>query len=130
MSITFLINYDLKKFPVINPCRLKLVCYLQINARQVQLLETGNLRSSPMKLSAHLQSKLSKKYEPSSMVNMQYKGNDLRFKTDEEGNPVLLFIGKALENGKIKGERYTRTLKRDANGVYIKDHWERKGKAS
>lgn len=83
-----------------------------------------------MKLSQHLQLKLSKKYEPSAMVSMRYKGNDLAFKTDEEGNPVLLFIGKATESGTIKGERYARTLKSDRNGYIIKDHWELKGKAT
>lgn len=82
-----------------------------------------------MALSEHLRTKLSKRYEPSAMVDMRYKGNDLRFKTDDEGNPVLLFIGKALDNGKIKGERYSRTLKRDARGLFVKDHWDLKGKA-
>jgi hypothetical protein len=83
-----------------------------------------------MKLSDHLQAKLRQKYAVSSMVDMQYKGNSLRFKTDADGNPIVLFIGRLLANGKIKGERYARTLKRDMNGVLIKDHWELKGKAS
>jgi hypothetical protein len=83
-----------------------------------------------MGLSQHLQLKLSKHYEPSSLISMRYRGNDLLIKTDEEGNPVLLFIGKASQNGKIKGERYARTLKADRNGIIIKDHWELKGKAS
>lgn len=83
-----------------------------------------------MKLSQHLQLKLSKKYEPSSMISMKYKGNDLSFKTDESGNPILLFIGKANESGIIKGERYARTLKSDRNGIIIKDHWELKGRAT
>lgn len=83
-----------------------------------------------MKLSQHLQLKLSRKYEPSSMISMKYKGNDLSFKTDEAGNPILLFIGKITETRKIKGERYARTLKSDRNGIIIKDHWELKGKAT
>jgi hypothetical protein len=83
-----------------------------------------------MSLSYHLQLKLTKRYEPSSMVSMKYKGNDLTFKTDEEGNPIVLFIGKELPNGKIRGERYARRLKRDEKGNVIKDHWELKGKAS
>jgi hypothetical protein len=83
-----------------------------------------------MKLSDHLQAKLSGKYAASSMVDMKYKGNSLRFKTDADGNPVLLFVGKLLPNGKIKGERYARTLKQDMNGAVIKDHWELKGKAT
>jgi hypothetical protein len=83
-----------------------------------------------MALNEKLQFKLKKKYEPSSMITMKYKGNDVSFKTDEEGNPVLLFIGKADANGNIRGERYARRLKVSDNGDVIKDHWELKGKAS
>jgi hypothetical protein len=81
-------------------------------------------------LSYHLRLKLTKRYEPSSLVSIKYKGNDLTFKTDDEGNPIVLFIGKELPNGKIRGERYARRLKRDEKGNVIKDHWELKGKAS
>jgi hypothetical protein len=83
-----------------------------------------------MGLSEHLQSKLGKPYQPSSLVNMKYKGNDVTIKTDEDGNAVLVFIGKRTESGHIKGERYARTLKKDNAGNIIKDHWELKGKAS
>lgn len=77
-----------------------------------------------------LQKKLSKKFEPSSMVEMKYKGYDISFKTDEEGNAIVLFIGKKTEQGTIKGERYSRRLKKDNNGNMLKDHWELKGKAT
>jgi hypothetical protein len=83
-----------------------------------------------MKLNEQLQSKLSKLYEPSSMIEMQFRGKDLAFKTDEAGHAILLFIGRKDANGQIKGERYARTLKRDRNGLIIKDHWELKGKAT
>lgn len=83
-----------------------------------------------MKLSEGLITKLSKTYEPAAMVNMHYNGKDLSFKTDKEGNPILLFIGKQDEAGNIKGERYTRILKKDAAGNVIKDHWDLKGKAT
>ena len=83
-----------------------------------------------MKLNDELQKKLSKIYEPSTMVEMKYKGYDLSFKTDEEGNAILLFMGKKTEQGTIKGERYARTLKRDREGKIFKDHWELKGKAT
>ena len=83
-----------------------------------------------MKLSEGLITKLSKTYEPAAMVNMHYNGKDLSFKTDKEGNPVLLFIGKQDEAGNIKGERYARILKKDAAGNVIKDHWDLKGKAT
>ena len=82
-----------------------------------------------MKLNGSLLLKLSKKYQPSSMIDMKFRGKDLSFRTDEEGNPVVLFIGKALSDGKIKGERYTRTLLRDNQWYLIKDHWDLKGKA-
>lgn len=82
-----------------------------------------------MALGEHLQRQLGKRYEPSSTISMRYKGHDLSFKTDAEGNPVILFIGKADAAGMIKGERYTRTLKADSRGVIIKDHWDLKGKA-
>ena len=83
-----------------------------------------------MKLSDALQKLLSKRYEPSSMIDMQFKGNDVSFKTDEEGNAVLLFIGTRDKEGSIKGERYARVLKKDRDGKVFKDHWELKGKAT
>ena len=80
-------------------------------------------------LADELQKKLSKLYEPSSLVQMKFGGNDIAFKTGEKGNPVLLFIGKTNPEGKIKGSRYTRVLKFDPKGNKIKDHWDLKGKA-
>lgn len=83
-----------------------------------------------MRLSEGLQAKLAKKYTPSTLVNMQYNGKDVAFKTDEEGNPVLAFVGRKTNEGTIRGDRYTRVLKRDREGKVIKDHWDLKGKAS
>ncbi|QHS63852.1 hypothetical protein [Chitinophaga agri] len=83
-----------------------------------------------MKLNDDLIKKLSKQYTPSSMVDMEFRGNDLSFKTDEEGNPILLFIGERTPDGNVRGERYARTLKYDRDGTRIKDHWELKGKAT
>lgn len=77
-----------------------------------------------------LQKKLRKLFEPSTMVEMKYKGYDLSFKTDDEGNAIQLFMGKKTEKGTIQGERYARTLKKDKDGIVLKDHWELKGKAS
>ena len=81
-----------------------------------------------MSLGHHLQQKLTKRYAPDSMVSVRYKGNDLSFKTDAEGNAIVLFIGRADAAGRVKGERYVRTLKKDNSGVVIKDHWDLKGK--
>ena len=83
-----------------------------------------------MALSENLQLKLKKRYQPSSVVDIKYKGNDVSFKTDKEGNAVVLFIGARGTGGRIKGERYTRNLKKDKDGTIIKDHWDKKGKVS
>ncbi|MEJ6979166.1 hypothetical protein WG906_01815 [Pedobacter sp. P351] len=82
-----------------------------------------------MKLSEDLLKILSMNYEKSSLINSTFKRKDISIKTDNEGNPVLLFIGKRTDDGTIKGERYVRTLKRDKNGNIFKDHWELKGRS-
>ncbi|HLS96023.1 hypothetical protein BC792_10580 [Sphingobacterium allocomposti] len=73
---------------------------------------------------------VNKIYEPSTMVERKFGRYDLAFKTDSEGRPILLFIGKKNEQGQIVGDRYSRRLKTDDKGNPIKDHWERKGKSS
>jgi hypothetical protein len=83
-----------------------------------------------MKLNDDLQQKLAKVYEPSSFIQMKFRGNNIGFKTDDKGNAVLLFIGKAGADRQIKGNRYARVLKYDTKGNKIKDHWELKGKAT
>ncbi len=65
---------------------------------------------------------LSKQYEPSSIIRSNFKRKDIAFKTDESGNPIVLFIGKENDNGYIKGERYVRTLKFEKDGSVMKDH--------
>lgn len=88
------------------------------------------LKTAGMKLSDDLIKKLSKKYEPAALMHDAFRGNDIAFKTDGDGNPVQLFIGKRAADGTIKGERFARTLKHDKDGRVIKDHWEKKGKAT
>lgn len=83
-----------------------------------------------MKLGATLLRILDKTYEGNSLTSMKYKTYDLAIKADGEGNPVLLFMGKMNEHGKVKGFRYARTLKKDHDGMVIKDHWELKGRSS
>jgi hypothetical protein len=82
-----------------------------------------------MALGADLQLKLSKKYEPSTLIYLSFRGKDVAVRTDAEGNPVVAFVGKLNSDGKIKGQRYARTLKSDPEGRVIKDHWDLKGKA-
>lgn len=83
-----------------------------------------------MGLGDELVKKINKRFEPSSKVSLRYKKYDLDLITDKEGNAVQMFMGKRGDDGSIKGERYARTLKYDREGVLIKDHWERKGKAT
>ena len=82
-----------------------------------------------MNIGENLLKKLNKKYEISSMINLRFRGYDIALKTDEEGNPILMFIGKADAEGRIKGDRYARRLLKDKEGKVIKDHWDYKGKA-
>ena len=71
---------------------------------------------------------LGKKYEPSVTFEKRFKGYDMVIKTDEEGNAILLFIGKKSDSGMIKGQRYARRLVKDKDGRLIKDHWDDKGR--
>lgn len=106
-------------------CEVPIVCQLSANA-----VWNGIDRNIVMAISEHLQRRIQKKYEPSSLVSFTYKGNDIMLKTDAEGNGVLMFIGKRTRNGKIKGSRYSRRLVVNKDGIVIKDHWEMKGKAT
>lgn len=81
-----------------------------------------------MKIGDRLLKKVSKKYEPSTLVRFTFERYDVAVKTDEEGNPILLFIGKANEQGTIKGDQFARKLVKNTAGVVVKDHWDYKGK--
>ena len=83
-----------------------------------------------MSLGDDILKKINKQFEPSTKVQLRYRSYDLILITDDNGNAVQLFMGKQNEHGIIKGDRYARTLKYDREGQRIKDHWERKGKAS
>lgn len=83
-----------------------------------------------MKLGEEILKVLNKPYAPSQNLPLRFKGYDMILITDEAGLAIQAFIGKKGESGSIKGDRYARTLKYDHDGKKIKDHWERKGKAS
>ncbi len=82
-----------------------------------------------MKIGARLQKLLDKVYLPDTKMEFQLDRTDIVFKTDGEGRPVLLFVGRKNADGQIKGERFARTLKKLSDGT-MKDHWENKGQAS
>ncbi|GGH01933.1 hypothetical protein [Mucilaginibacter phyllosphaerae] len=81
-----------------------------------------------MVLGAELLKVLNKLYEPSRLIETTFKRYDIAFKTDAGGRPILLFMGKRDENGKIRGEHFARRLKFGPNGEVVKDHWDNKGK--
>ena len=83
-----------------------------------------------MALGAAILKIVSKKYPPSSFIERRFQRYDLGFKTDEDGNAIVLFMGKKDERGNIRGTRYARRLVRDASGNIVKDHWDDKGPAS
>lgn len=83
-----------------------------------------------MTLGDDILKKINGRFEPAAKIALRYRSYDLVLVTDKEGNAVQLFMGKANADGVVKGNRYARTLKYDRDGRLIKDHWERKGKAS
>ncbi|HWJ90824.1 MAG TPA: hypothetical protein VNR87_06915 [Flavisolibacter sp.] len=83
-----------------------------------------------MSLSEDLLKKLKGKFQPSTIVQFRYRTNDIAVETDHEGNAMRLFIGKLKDDGMIRGDRYSRVIVKDREGAVIKDHWDRKGKAS
>jgi hypothetical protein len=70
---------------------------------------------------------LEKEYPASSINETTYRGQDIAFKTNAEGRPVLVFIGKKVAPGKIRGQRYIRSTVTTSDG-HVKDHWEKKDK--
>ena len=83
-----------------------------------------------MPLSNEILKKINKVYLPSELITIHWRGQDMVLKTNEKGNAIQMFIGKINEKGTIKGERYSRKMVYDKDSKLIKDHWERKGKAS
>lgn len=72
-----------------------------------------------MKLGPQLLALLDKTYAPDTLIATTFQRYDLAFKTDAQGKPVLLFLGKKDDDGRIKGERFVRQPK---------GHWDNKGK--
>lgn len=75
-----------------------------------------------------LEAKMNKLYKPSSRVDMKFKGNDVTFYTNENGEPITLYIGKRKDDGDITGEVYSRRIKKRENGIITESHWDNQGK--
>ena len=82
-----------------------------------------------MKLGPPILKILQKHYRPSSLIETTFGNYDLAFKTNEEGLPILLFLGKRQADGRIKGDRFARRLVKQ-NDQIVRDHWDHKGKAT
>lgn len=65
-----------------------------------------------MSLGEDLIKKLNRKFEPSTTSQFRYRSNDVVVQADENGDAFRAFIGKANEKGFIKGDRYSRTIKK------------------
>lgn len=89
--------------------------------------EAQCFRISNMPLSEDLLKKLSKKFPPGETSDFKFRGKDATIKADDAGHAILLFIGKRMDDGHIKGERYARRLLFDEEGKVLKDHWDLKG---
>ncbi|GAA4016386.1 hypothetical protein GCM10022408_32290 [Hymenobacter fastidiosus] len=81
-----------------------------------------------MPLHHRLAEKRSKIYEPSAHIGDVFKGYDISFVTNDQGEPVTLFIGTRRPDGLIAGERYVRTIKRETASAKVRSsHWDLKG---
>ena len=85
------------------------------------------LKTFTMELEEPVLKILRKKYKPSSLIETHCSQYDLAFKTDKEGDAIVLLLGRKDEKGQIKGERFTRRLKQMSDGTIVKEYWEHKG---
>ena len=75
--------------------------------------------------------KLEKTYPPSQRIDDVFRGNDITFITNENGEPTTLYIGERTETGEIKGDLFVRKIVRSQDGSKIeKSHWDNKGKVT
>lgn len=77
-----------------------------------------------------LEAKMDKTYKPSSRIDMEFRGKDVTFYTNENGEPITLYIGRRKENGDIAGEVYSRRIKKRENGAIKESHWDNQGKVT
>ncbi len=84
-----------------------------------------------MALSKKIEAYLEKSFTPDSRIDHKMLGIDLTYITNEQGEPVTLFIGRRKPDGSIVGERYVRTIVRKPNSQEIqKSYWDLKGKVT
>ncbi len=75
-----------------------------------------------------LEAYLKKCYTPSSRIEMTFKGKEITFITNTNGEPITLFLGKRKANGDISGEMFSRRIKKIENGLIKESHWDNQGK--
>ena len=77
-----------------------------------------------------LETKLNKIYKPSTRFDDTFKGNDITYITNENGEPVTLYIGKRNADGNISGNLFTRKIKSRQDNKITESHWDNKGKVT
>jgi hypothetical protein len=77
-----------------------------------------------------LETILNKTHQPSSRMDGTFRGKDMTFITNENGEPITLFLGKRKPNGDIAGEMFSRRIKKVENGLIKESHWDNQGKVS
>jgi hypothetical protein len=100
------------------------------NDEQSSFVLHNNCTITAMSMSDDLIKKLSRKFEPSTTTQFRYRSHDVVVQTNDEGEAIRAFVGRADDEGIVKGERFSRVLKKDSEGKIIKDHWDKKGRAS
>jgi hypothetical protein len=77
-----------------------------------------------------LEKLMNKIYKPSARIDASLRGKDITFFTNENGEPMKLFLGRRKDNGEITGDMYTRKVKKVEDGKIKESHWDNKGKVS
>jgi hypothetical protein len=84
-----------------------------------------------MPLNPALEARLAKPYATSTRIDDNFRGKEISFITDKDGQAVTLFIGKRNTDGSIAGERYARKIQYAPDGqTIVKSHWDNKGKVT
>lgn len=65
----------------------------------------GFVSVSCMSLSAGILKRLNRKFESSTSIQFRYRRLDVVVQSDEEGNAIRAFIGKANDEAIVKGDR-------------------------
>lgn len=77
-----------------------------------------------------LEAKMNKIYKPGLRYDEVFQGKDITFITNENGEPITLYVGKRKENGNIVGDCFYRRIKKRVEGKIKESHWDLQGKTT